>query len=284
MTTPHATGRGPTCLYTDLDNTIIHSADAIRRAGGDPDDGTYTQVDGTPAGYRGYMRTADATELERLRTHGLMLIPVSSRTPGRLLAPTICGPRLEWGVADNGLTIIHDGAPLRDWTDMQHARLARLTMKPADMAETARRVIERHAAGLPAIRAHRYMSDAMFKTNFEGPIAGTGIRETVAAAIGDEYDVSAQGNALLIVPRTVTKAEAAERIHETIHGGASIATGDARTDLPLLEWADHAIIARGGELERQDTPGIARTTHAGADAVGDILAYARGYMPHRQAA
>jgi hypothetical protein len=223
-------------VCTDLDRTLIYSANALELGSETPRLRCVEIYRGAP---RSYMTERAAELLRTLQAH---VVPSTTRTVEQLARVRLPGASSRYAIASNGGHLLVDGVPDRAWTAHVSARLAWC----APLAE-----VESHlrAAAGPFVTALRVASGLFVYAVVDRSALPAAWVDALAAWCAPRgWTVSLQGRKVYAVPRPLTKAAAAVEIRERLCGGPLLAAGDSLLDADLLDVADAAIRPAHGEL------------------------------------
>ncbi len=228
-------------VCTDLDRTLIYSADALDLRVPDAEAPRLLCVEvyrGAPLSYL----TEAAAELLRDLQVRAVVVPVTTRTPEQFARVRLPGPPPRYAIASNGGHLLVDGVPDATWTAQMTARLRGC----APLAEVDAHL--RATAG-PFVLALRAAGDLFVYAAVARAALPVGWVDALAAWCAPRgWTVSLQGRKVYAVPRPLTKAAAAVELRGRLGGGALLAAGDSLLDADLLDVADAAIRPAHGEL------------------------------------
>ncbi|GAA1483064.1 hypothetical protein GCM10009624_35040 [Gordonia sinesedis] len=190
------------------------------------------------------------------------MVPVTTRTPeqfGRIMLPgTTSSGR--YAVVSSGGRILVDGADDVAWrAGIEDAVGHAPVSLDRVLAELHSRIAD-STSGRPWVRSVRVADDLfcylVADTDRQPP---TFLPAWQSWCADREWVVSQQGRKIYALPRAVTKSAAVAEVRRrliadgTLHPDDPVyAAGDGRLDIDLLEYADHAIRPRHGELDEID--------------------------------
>ncbi|MFJ2111879.1 MULTISPECIES: HAD family hydrolase [unclassified Streptomyces] len=237
------TAPGTVLVASDLDRTLIYSANALQLAMADADAPPLLCVEvyeGRPLSY--LTRTA-AGLLDEL-ARATVFVPTTTRTReqyGRIGLPC---PVPEFAICANGGHLLVDGVSDPDW----HAGVtARLAAECAPLAEVrAHLLAEADPAWLLKERtaedlfAYLVVDRALLPEGWVADLAGW--------TAGRGWTVSLQGRKIYAVPGPLTKSAAMREVARRTGAELTLAAGDSLLDADLLLAADRAWRPGHGEL------------------------------------
>lgn len=254
----------------DLDRTLIYSRGALRTYG---DGGRalvpveqHHDVDSS------WMTTRAAGHLVALADAGTLVVPVTTRTVKQLRRVTLPGPQPRFAIAANGGVLVVDDTPDPSWT----AKITRAMDTVASLAEIcahAERVCQ------PEWTKTLRTAEGLFcyAVLYRGLVPPGLVEQTSAWAQARGWRVSLQGRKLYWVPETLSKGAALAEVARRTDAAMVLAAGDSLLDADLLAGADHAIMARHGELAASgwSAPDVEVTESRGVLAGEQILDWVR---------
>ena len=231
-------------LASDLDRTLIYSANALLLDGADaaaPALVVAEVYEGKPLSFM----TRAAEELLVTAAEAAVFVPVTTRTVAQYRRIRLPGPGPEYAVTTNGGVLLHHGEPDADWQDKVRSLVAGGC---APLAE-----VEAYLAqpGFAAwILKLRTAEDLFAYAIVDRPaLPGEFLLELEAWCAERGWTVSLQGRKLYCVPVPVTKQDAVAEVARRTGADRVIAAGDSLLDRPMLEAADVAFRPAHGELD-----------------------------------
>ncbi|MGO3325583.1 HAD family hydrolase [Gordonia sp. (in: high G+C Gram-positive bacteria)] len=206
------------------------------------------------------------------------VVPVTTRTRAQFERISLPGGPFRYAVVSNGGRILCDGDDDALWRARLHERVSERSAPLADLhADLLSRIDDSW------VQSTRIADDLfvylVVDPDRQPPDFVPSWREWCAPR---GWTVSQQGRKIYAMPVAVTKSSAiAEVRRRLVEEGVLptdapvLAAGDGRLDADLLEFADHAIRPRHGELHDAGwtIPGLKVTRVAGAAAAEEILAW-----------
>lgn len=245
--------RSRVVAFLDLDGTLIHSLSAAERRGERLSPRLPIEcVESLEGRDISWTDSRVPVLLAAIAGHA-DIVPTTTRTQAqfaRIRLPAIEGARV--AIVANGAQILVGGRPDDTWA--QHIRTLResLTPPPAQLIEIVRDHQARLGLDLSSVNA----VEAVFVYAVARDVLTA---EALSASMLDSLEctgwgVSRQGRKVYVVPRSLTKAIAADYVLRTLRSHAevpatSFAAGDARLDQELLQWADRAVVPRSADAE-----------------------------------
>ncbi|GAA3241941.1 HAD family hydrolase [Actinocorallia longicatena] len=258
---------------TDLDRTLIYSANALMLA--DPD-AALRCVEIYDLKPLSYLTDRSAALIELLATSAT-LVPTTTRTPAQYRRIRLPGPPPRFAICANGGYILEDGEEDPSWT-------ARVRKAVADCA--------------PAVDVHDHMSSVSGTHTLNLKIAAelfpyavvdraalpeTWLADLAAWCADRRWTVSLQGRKVYCLPEPLTKSAAAAEVARRCDASHLVAAGDSLLDTELLRIADAAVRPAHGELEEQawTAENVTITESRGVRAGEEIAAWllARALAP-----
>ena len=228
-------------VCTDLDRTLIYSADALDLRVPDAEAPRLRCVEVYRGAPLSYLTEAAAELLRDLRTR-TVVVPVTTRTPEQLARVRLPGGPPRFAIASNGGHLLVDGVPDQEWTTKVTARLAAC----APLADVAAHL---QATAGPIAASLRTASGLFAYAVADRTALPKGWIDAFAAWCAPRgWTVSLQGRKVYAMPRPLTKAAAAAELRDRLGGGPLFAAGDSLLDADLLDIADAAIRPAHGEL------------------------------------
>jgi hypothetical protein len=254
-----------TVVASDLDRTLIYSANALHLEGPDheaPRLAVCEVYDGQPLSYM----TRAAEDLLRELAARALFVPVTTRTQAQFRRVQL--PAARYAITTNGGVLLVEGTHDAAWSAQVRAAVAR---ESAPLGEVLARV---GGEPLPGILRVRTAEDLFIYAIVERAELPPGYLEGLTAWCAERgWAVSLQGRKLYCVPEAVTKEAAVAEVMRRAGADRLIAAGDSLLDRGLLELADVALRPRHGELEAAGyaPPGLRVTDARGVRAGEEIL-------------
>lgn len=265
MSDDTATDGSATLVASDLDRTLIYSANALRLGAPVTDP---VCVEWYQDREQSFLTARALDGLVRL-SERVAFVPVTTRTVRQYQRIGFPGVHLRYAVTSNGGVLLVDGEPCGDWAATVAGRLAEVTGYD-EAGWLLAPLLER-----PWIRevrdADRYFRYLLLHDDV--PVDWLGEVAAAADAIG--WVSSHQGRKLYLIPRTLTKQDAVAEVVARVGADLVLAAGDSLLDRGLLEFADRAIRPAHGELADQgwQPAGVEVTRGTGGAAGEEIVAW-----------
>ncbi len=261
---------GPVILASDLDRTLIYSANSMALTGSDnlaPRMVVSEVYDAAPLSFM----TRAAEELLAAIVEQGIFVPVTTRTQAQFARVQLPGAGRGYAVTSNGAVLLYDGEPDPDWS--HHIRRS-LAGHCAPLSEVLAHLTG--SAAVPGILRVRTAEDVFLYSIVNRHELSAGYLQDLAAWCHERgWSTSLQGRKLYCVPVPVSKEAAVAEVRRRSGAGLLVAAGDSRLDAGLLELADIAIRPAHGELH---SDGFARanlmvTAASGVLAGEEILRF-----------
>ena len=272
-----ASGTAPVMVASDLDRTLIYSANSMALSGSDhlaPRMVVAEVYDAAPLSFM----TRAAEELLEGIVERSVFVPVTTRTQAQFSRVRLPGFGRGYAVTTNGAVLLHDGEPDADWS--RHIR--RSLGECAPLAEVLGHLTG--SAADPAVLRVRTAEDYfVYSIVDRQALPDAYLDELSAWCAARGWTTSLQGRKLYCVPASITKEAAVQEVRRRSGSGLLVAAGDSRLDAGILELADIAIRPSHGELDSDSftRPNLTVTSASGMMAgeeilrfVGDVLAQA----------
>ncbi|XAS64788.1 HAD family hydrolase [Pseudarthrobacter sp. So.54] len=265
----------PVMVASDLDRTLIYSANSMALAGSDHQAPRMVVAEVYDAAPLSFMTRAAEDMLEDIVERSVF-VPVTTRTRAQFSRVRVPGFGRGYAVTTNGAVLLHDGEPDADWS--RHIQRS-LGSDCAPLSE----VLE-HLTGStadPAILRVRTAEDFFAYSIVDRQALRPGYLDELDAWCGDRgWTTSLQGRKLYCVPAPITKEAAVAEVRRRSGAGLLVAAGDSRLDAGILDLADIAIRPAHGELEND---GFSRhhltvTSASGVLAGEEILRFVSGLL------
>lgn len=269
------TNGAPVMLASDLDRTLIYSANSMALVGSDhlaPRMVVAEVYDAAPLSFM----TRTAEELLEGIVERSVFVPVTTRTRAQFSRVRLPGSGRGYAVTTNGAVLLHDGEPDGDWSRNIQRSLGSDCTPLVDVLGHLR-----GGAAVPAILRIRTAEDYFVYSIVD--------REALPVAYLDElgawceargWTTSLQGRKLYCVPAPITKEAAVDEVRRRTGSGLLVAAGDSRLDAGILELADIAIRPSHGELDSDSftLPHLTVTSASGVLAGEEILRFVSGVL------
>ena len=231
-------------VASDLDRTLIYSANALFLAGEDAEAPALVVAEvyeGKPLSFM----TRAAEHLLVDVADAAVFVPVTTRTVAQYRRIRLPGPTPEYAVTTNGGVLLHHGTPNADWQDKVRSLVAGgCAPLPEISAYLARP--EFAAWTLKLRTAEDLFAYAVVD---RAALPGQFLLELEAWCAERGWTVSLQGRKLYCVPVPVTKQDAVAEVARRTGTDRIVAAGDSLLDRPMLEAADVAFRPAHGELD-----------------------------------
>ncbi|MCB5280739.1 HAD family hydrolase [Arthrobacter sp. AL08] len=271
----HPQPRATAIVASDLDRTLIYSANSMALPGADDAAPRMVVSEVYNAAPLSFMTRAAEDLLAGIveRSH---FVPVTTRTQAQFARVRLPGSGSGYAVTTNGAVLLDHGQPDPDWS----AHIQRsIRGQCAPLGEVLEHLTG--AAAVSGILRVRTAEDLFAYSIVDRDALSAGYLEELAAWCLDRgWTTSLQGRKLYCVPVPITKEAAVAEVRRRNGGGIVIAAGDSRLDAGLLEMADLAVRPAHGEL---DSDGFTRanltvTAASGVLAGEEILRHISGVL------
>ena len=233
-----------TLIASDLDRTLIYSANALFLAGEDTDAPglVVSEVyEGKPLSFM----TRTAEELLVSVAEAAVFVPVTTRTVAQYRRIRLSGAAPEYAVTTNGGVLLHHGEPDADWQDKVRSLVAGGCAPLAEIEAYLGRP-EFHEWILKLRSAEDLFAYAIVDRE---ALPGEFLLALEDWCDARGWTVSLQGRKLYCVPVPVTKQDAVAEVARRTGADRVVAAGDSLLDRPMLEAADVALRPAHGELD-----------------------------------
>ncbi|KAB8170835.1 HAD family hydrolase [Streptomyces sp. 3MP-14] len=234
-----------TLVASDLDRTLIYSANALELTCADRDAPRLLAVETYRGRPQSFVTEAAAALLARLAAHpAAVFVPTTTRTREQYLRVRLPGPAPRYAICANGGHLLVDGVSDPDW---HRAVTRRLAAECAPLDAIRGRV--RATADPEWLLRDRVAEDlfAYLVVDRERlPDAWPKALAEWAAPRG--WTVSLQGRKLYVVPEPLTKSAAVAEVARRAGTERVLSAGDSLLDRDLLLAADAAWRPGHGEL------------------------------------
>jgi len=257
-----------TVVATDLDGTVLFSAQAVGRAGAG---GSQSQpIDVAPAATYAYMTATAVPRWRHLAMAGVV-VPATTRSIEQYRRLRLPGPPPAAAVICNGARLLVNGEPDAAWERSMRRRLRTGASFAAIHRQAERWRAERGFAAL------REVEDLFVYLTFRHPERWLDefVAEAQAWCRPRGWRTSLQERKLYLLPAALDKATAVAEVAQRLSATQVVAGGDSLLDEQMLRAADAAIRPAHGELHRTGCtiPHCRTTATAGATAGDEILTW-----------
>ena len=233
-----------TLIASDLDRTLIYSANALFLAGEDADAPglVVSEVyEGKPLSFM----TRTAEELLLSVAEAAVFVPVTTRTVAQYRRIRLPGAAPEYAVTTNGGVLLHHGVPDADWQASVRGLVGSGCAPLAEIEAYLGRP-EFHEWILKLRSAEDLFAYAIVDRE---ALPGEFLLALEDWCDARGWTVSLQGRKLYCVPTPVTKQQAVAEVARRTGADRVVAAGDSLLDRPMLEAADVALRPAHGELD-----------------------------------
>lgn len=270
-----ASSHAPVMVASDLDRTLIYSANSMALVGSDHLAPRMVVAEVYDAAPLSFMTRAAEALLEGVVEQSTF-VPVTTRTQAQFSRVQLPGAGQGYAVTTNGAVLLHDGEPDADWSGHIQRSLGS-DCAPLDA------VLRRLTGGSahPAVLRVRTAEDFFVYAIVDREALPADYLDELAAWCGVRgWTTSLQGRKLYCVPAPITKEAAVAEVRQRTGAGLLVAAGDSRLDAGFLELADVAIRPAHGELE---SDGYSRANLTVASAPGvlageEIVRFFHGHL------
>ena len=270
----HSSG-GPVMVASDLDRTLIYSANSMALVGSDHLAPRMVVAEVYDAAPLSFMTRAAEELLERIVERSVF-VPVTTRTRAQFSRVRLPGSGRGYAVTTNGAVLLHDGEPDGDWS--RHIQRS-LGSDCAPLDDVLGHL--RSAAAVPAVLRVRSAEEYFVYSIVDREALPDGYLDELSAwCAARGWTTSLQGRKLYCVPAPVTKEAAVDEVRRRSGSGLLVAAGDSRLDAGILELADIAIRPSHGELDSDSftLPNLTVTSASGVLAGEEILRFVSGVL------
>jgi hypothetical protein len=263
-------GAAPVMVASDLDRTLIYSANSMALTGSDHLAPRMVVAEVYDAAPLSFMTRAAEELLEQIVGRSVF-VPVTTRTQAQFSRVRLPGFGRGYAVTTNGAVLLRDGEPDGDWS--RHIQRS-LGADCASLAEVLGHLTG--DAAIPAILRVRTAEDFFVYSIVDRPaLPDTYLDELGAWCEARGWTISLQGRKLYCVPAPITKEAAVDEVRRRSEAGLLVAAGDSRLDAGFLELADVAIRPAHGELDSDgfSRPNLTVTSASGLLAGEEILRF-----------
>ena len=266
---------GPVMVASDLDRTLIYSANSMALVGSDHLAPRMVVAEVYDAAPLSFMTRAAEELLERIVERSVF-VPVTTRTRAQFSRVRLPGSGRGYAVTTNGAVLLHDGEPDGDWS--RHIQRS-LGSDCAPLDDVLGHL--RSAAAVPAVLRVRSAEEYFVYSIVDREALPDGYLDELSAwCAARGWTTSLQGRKLYCVPAPVTKEAAVDEVRRRSGSGLLVAAGDSRLDAGILELADIAIRPSHGELDSDSftLPNLTVTSASGVLAGEEILRFVSGVL------
>lgn len=244
--------RGYACVGTDLDRTMLYSANSMNIPHQIPADLMLKLVElhnAKPLSYITDNAFTNINAISRLAS----FVPVTTRTeaqfkrifiPGVINDPMV--PQTQYAITTNGAKILVNGVPDMRWRDFIMSEFEQASV--ASIAEIREYLgIFAGISGVEKLRdAEGIFLTAVVKPELLPKAALNKASEWMAER---NWKISVQGKKIYFIPGFITKGAAFKEVVSRIGADYTITAGDSLLDTSLFEASNIALRPRHGELE-----------------------------------
>jgi hypothetical protein len=233
-----------TVFFTDLDRTLIYSADALDLRAHDHD-AQFVCVEtynGRPASF---VTEAASRGIRRLLEADL-LVPVTTRSVDQYRRVCLPGPSPRLALVANGGLLLRDGKVDEDYRRATTAQLDRSTPLDVVFVHLESVADPRFTVSIRAVEdlfCYAVVDMGAVPTGWTVELAN------YATELG--WQVSDQGRKVYLLPDELSKGQAVQRVVDELNLDGYIAAGDANTDVSMLRAAASSIVPAHSELARR---------------------------------
>jgi hypothetical protein len=254
-------------VCSDLDRTLIYSANALALSGPDDVLPRLVCVEFYQARPLSYILESALPLLEAL-TAAAPLVPVTTRTPAQYRRVQLLDKPPQYAICSNGGHILVDGVDDADWAASVRSRVMASGVELAEVSEHLARV------GGAFVSKQRIASDLFaYLVVDRASLPGGWISDLTGWCAERGWRTSLQGRKVYCLPAGLSKAVAAAEVARRLGADRMLAAGDSLLDTELLEAADAALRPAHGELASTGwiAPSLTVTAAAGVLAGVEIL-------------
>ncbi|BCL30922.1 HAD family hydrolase [Streptomyces aurantiacus] len=265
---PHPHPRPRVLVASDLDRTLIYSANALALTGPDALAPRLLCVEVYESKPLSYVTETAAGLLTELADEA-DFIPTTTRTREQYQRIRLPGPTSKYAICANGGHLLVDGVSDPAWHALVTERLAR---ECAPLAEV-RAHLEATADSV-WVRKQRVAEDLFVYCVVERELLPEAwVTELAAWAESRGWTVSVQGRKIYAVPKPLTKSAAMREVARRTGAPLTLAAGDSLLDADLLLAADRGWRPGHGELAEAEwtAPGVTALAERGVGAGERIL-------------
>ncbi|MEN3344731.1 MAG: hypothetical protein V7635_1307 [Arthrobacter sp.] len=269
-------GDAPVLVASDLDRTLIYSANSMLLQGSDHLAPRMVVSEVYAAAPLSFMTRA-AEELLAGIAERSVFVPVTTRTHAQFARVQLPGRGRGYAVTTNGAVLLHNGEPDPDWS--RHIRTS-LADHCAPLSEVLGHLTG--SGAVPEVLRVRTAEDLfVYSIVNREELSELYLQDLTAWCRERGWTTSLQGRKLYCVPAPITKEAAVAEVRRRSGAGLLLAAGDSLLDAGLLELADLAIRPAHGELH---SVGFARahltvTSASGVLAGEEIVRFMDGVVP-----
>lgn len=263
-----------TVVVSDLDQTLIYSAAALRLTVEDEDAPRLLCVELYQRKPLSYVTELAAQRITTLAESGA-LVPATTRTVEQYRRVHLPGPQPKFALCANGGRLLRDGVEDLDFTAAVGERLETSGAPFAEMLEELQRVSAPAAGGAFVQKVRDASGLFCYAVVDRAAMPASWIDDLTGFARERAWGVSVQGRKVYCVPSALTKATAAREVADVLGATRLVAAGDSLLDAELLDEADAAVRPRHGELADAGwtRPHVAVTRHEGVLAGEEIAGW-----------
>lgn len=274
------TGTAPVMVASDLDRTLIYSANSMALPGADHQAPRMVVAEVYDAAPLSFMTRAAEELLEGIVARSVF-VPVTTRTQAQFARVRLPGFGRGYAVTTNGAVLLHNGEPDADWSRHIQRSLGADCAPPGEVLDH----LTGSAAPAAVLRVRTAEDFFVYSIVDRQKLPAAYLDELRAWCRARGWTTSLQGRKLYCVPVPITKEAAVAEVRRRSGAGLLVAAGDSRLDAGILEMADIAIRPAHGELDSDAfTRANLRVTSASGMLAGEeILRFMDGVLARRPA-
>lgn len=244
--------RGYACVGTDLDRTMLYSANSMNIPHRIPSDLMLKLVELHNAKPLSYITDNAFMNMDAINKLAAF-VPVTTRTeaqykrifvPGVINDPNVS--QTQYAVTTNGAKILVNGVPDMRWRDFIMSEFEHASV--ASIAEV-REYLELFA-GISGVERWRDAEGVFFTAIVKPELLPKAALKKASEWMSERnWKISAQGKKIYFIPGFITKGAAFREVVSRIGADYTISAGDSLLDISLFEASDIALRPRHGELE-----------------------------------
>jgi hypothetical protein len=265
----------PVLVASDLDRTLIYSANSMALPGADHQAPRMVVAEVYDAAPLSFMTRAAEELLEGIVERSVF-VPVTTRTQAQFARVRLPGFGRGYAVTTNGAVLLHNGEPDPDWSRHIQRSLG------ADCAPLTEVLGHLTGSGaVPAVLRVRTAEDFfVYSIVDREKLSEDYLRGLAAWCLERGWTTSLQGRKLYCVPVPITKEAAVAEVRRRSGAGLLVAAGDSRLDAGILDLADIAIRPAHGELDSDafTRANLTVTSASGMLAGEEILRFVTGVL------
>lgn len=243
---------GHACVGTDLDRTMLYSANSMNIPPRIPSDLMLKLVELHNAKPLSYITDNAFANLETINKL-TAFVPVTTRTEAqfkRIFVPGVINdsssPQTQYAVTTNGAKILVNGVPDVQWNELMMSKFEHASI--ASFAEVGEYLgLFANTVGVERVRD----AEGVFFTAIVKPelLPKTVLNKAVQWMAERNWKVSVQGKKIYFIPYFINKGDAFKEVASRVDADYTVTAGDSLLDISLFESSDIAFRPRHGELE-----------------------------------